>query len=313
MKAQSGFETFDFQGVIIAASEALTIAPLEWGMYAHRGAAEAMLGEHERAIRDFRIARRLQPYFIDMCEYEGNLWLELDRPEYVMEAWTEALSRASDSADYRLRAMLSAAGSSPATQERLYEWSRKRPRYAIIVLASLEGQAFDVELGKLLSTDPKLEHYQSEERQKVFRMWNEKGDARSLRQSLLEHPEWHADGWDLLAEHYASGREFQKAFDIAMQFGGKPILPALSGEADRAMIERVLEQHPGDLVAGLKLYELRLSEGLVDEALAALRDLQQANTDVAYLPFLEAQLHARKRDWESAWAGWKRYAAGRRN
>ena len=309
-ETDKGFERADLTGILETASAAMRIAPLEWGAYAQRAAAEASLGKTEAAIRDFRVARLLQPYFIDSCEYEGNLWLDLGHTQYATEAWKEALRRAPDGGHFSFRQMLSASASAPDVRAQLKAWADENPEYQLALLESGSNVEFQAEIEKLILQDPELRMFSHEQRKSLFQTWRRKGGAGRLQQVLLANPQWREEEWSLIASHYADEKDFRQAYETISKFASRPALPKIESHGKRDALERDFLLHSDDPMAGLSLYGLQMSQGHVDEALKTLGMMKRAQSHPRYLPFMEAELHARRQDWESAWAAWVEFAAG---
>lgn len=308
-RADQAFEKADFGQVVEAATAALRIAPLEWGAYAQRAAAEANLGQTEAAMRDFRIARYLQPYFVASCEYEGHLWLDLGHIDYATEAWKEALRRTPDGGHYSYRQMLAASASAPDVRAQLRAWARDNPEYQLALLESASTADFNSEIDKLLGQDPELKLFSRDQRRSLFQTWSRIGEAERLYQVLLAHPQWKAEEWRLIARHFAGEKDFRQAYETVSQFATKPPLPRIEFHGTRDNLERDFLLHSDDLMSGLSLYGLLVKEGSVDDALRTLGTMKRVPAHPRYLPYMEAELHARKQDWESAWSAWQEFAA----
>jgi uncharacterized protein HemY len=60
--------------------------------------------------------------------------------------------------------------------------------------------------------------------------------------------------------------------------------------------------------AGISLYYAYADQDRTDEAIAVLDQLTEMSNCPKFVFYLRAQLHARKRNWPSAWNDWKRFA-----
>ena len=309
-ETETAFAKADLDSVTEKATAALRIAPLEWGAYAQRAAAEANLGKTEAAIRNFRIARFLQPYFFDSCEYEGHLWLDLGHMQYATEAWKEALRRAPDGGHYSFRQMLTASASAPDVRAQLRAWADENPDYQLALLESAGIAEFKTEIEKLIAQDPELKIFNREQRKSLFQTWSQKDGAARLNQVLLANPQWQLEEWSRMARYYAQEKNFRRAYETVSKFALRPALPKIEPRGKRDTLERDFLLHSDDLMAGLSLYGMQVSEGNVDEAIKTLGTLKRVPSHPKYLSFMEAELHARKQDWESAWTAWEEYMAG---
>jgi hypothetical protein len=308
-QAEAGAESVDYDHLLEVTTAGLKIAPLEWSLYARRGMSKAYLGEPEAAIRDFRVARFLQPYFIDSCYDEGSMWLELDEPAYALEAWREALRRAPDGGFAAFQGMFAAADSHPAIREGLRAWAADEPLYQLALMNRASGEEFRKELDLMLVADPKLAHLSREQRSLLLQLWGQKGDRESLAKMLVSNPQWQSDQWRFLAEHYAAANDYRLAYETVRRYGTKPALPTLRLNAARSDLEREALLHAEDLSIGLALYAAQLKDGNIDQALETLRRLKRGEARPRYLSFMEAELHASRGAWKEAWSAWQEFAA----
>ena len=309
-RIDQGFEKANLRLVVEAATAALRIAPLEWSAYAQRASAEAHLGETIEAIRDFRTARYLQPYFVDLCEYEGYMWLDIGFPEYVAEAWKEALSRAPDGGHYSFGQMLAASASAPSVRDQLKTWALENPEYRLALLESASLAEFGSEIDRLLKQDPHLKMFRDDQRRSLFQTWSRIGRTEQLFEVLLAHPQWKAEEWSLVARHFADEKDYRQAYETVLQYSTKPPLPKIDFHGTRDELERDFLLHSDDLMSGLSLYGLLVKGGRVDDALKTLGTMKRVPSHPRYLPYLEAELHARKQDWDNAWLAWEEFASG---
>ena len=307
--AEIDFEGADYDHLVEMTTAALRIAPLDWNSYSQRAVAEANLAETEAAIRDFRIARFLQPHFIDICLYEGSLWLDFEEPAYALEAWSEALRRVPDGGGLQFAGMLAAAASRPEVRAQLYSWAIGDPKLQLAVLAACLPAEFSAELDTFFGYDPELKRISHDERKRFFRLWEQRGDRARLTALLLSHPEWEREEWSILSRQYAIEGDFRRAYETVRRFATKPQLPKLSDRSQGGDAEKKSARDPGDLVAGLRLYGLQMRDGSLDEALATLQQLKRGQPKLRYLSFMEAELLAQTEDWKGAWGAWEEFAA----
>ena len=308
--ANFDFEGADYDHLVETTTAALRIAPLDWNSYSQRAVAEANLAETEAAIRDFRIARFLQPHFVETCDYEGSLWLDLGQSAYALEAWKEALRRAPDGGAFLFSAILSATAHRPEIFAQVKTWGLGNLGLELVLMAIASPEEFKTQLDALLVADPELKRLSPEERKRLFQVWAQKGDAVRLTELLRAHPQWEKEEWRVLARHFAGGGDFRRAYDTAVTFGPKPTLPKMGTQRSRSDIERDLALNPDDLVSGLALYGLHVRQESFDDALNTLRKLKLAHPKLQYLSFMEAELHAKKEDWKEAWNAWEGFENG---
>ena len=308
--AGDGFEGADYDRIVEATTTALHIAPLDWNSYSQRAAAEADLAETDAAIHDFRVARFLQPYFVDSCVYEGSLWLDLGQPDHALEAWREALRRAPDGGGYLFNAMLSAAASHPEIRTGLEALALSESRYQLPLMSASSPPEFKTRLDAFLSADPELKRLSREERRTLFMLWSQKGDAASLAEMLRTHPQWEQEDWSILARQYAGAGDFHRAYETMLRFARRPALPKLETRSSKSDLERSFARDPNDITSGLALYGLQSRGGNLDAALETLRKLEHSQPKSRHLIFMEAELHAQREDWQAAWTAWEEFAAG---
>ncbi len=303
----------DYPLMISTATEALRIAPLEWGFYFHRACAEAVShSSTQSAVRDFAIARHLEPHWAESCLAEGKIWLELDEPERAFDAWAETLRRAPEIAPARYGQMLDAARTNVFLRAALVKLAQTNREFLPVLLQNADRVESDLEISALLTEDPALESFTRAQRKSLFAAWFQRGDRSELTRILLAHPEWQEDGWPWLAQNYADAKNYEAAYEVVRKFAARPSLPAPEAEPARNALERKFFYHPEDFPNGLALYFLQQKLGETDAALTTLRALKKIPEHPAYVSWLEAELWAEKGDWEKAWNAWREFSpAGR--
>ena len=299
----------DYPLMISTATEALRIAPLEWGFYFHRACAEAVShSSTQSAVRDFAIARHLEPHWVESCFTEGRIWLDLGEPERAFDAWAETLRRAPEIAPTRYGQMLDAARANVFLRAALVKLGQTNRDYLPILLQHADRLESDLEIGALLTEDPALEAFTRAQRKSLFAAWFQRGDRSQLTRSLLAHPEWLEDGWPWLAQNYADAKNYEAAYGIVRKFAASPSIPAPGAESPRNALERKFFYHPEDFQNGLALYFSQQKLGETDAALTTLRALKKIPEHPAYVSRLEADLWAEKGDWEKAWNAWQQFS-----
>jgi hypothetical protein len=124
---------------------------------------------------------------------------------------------------------------------------------------------------------------------------------------LEEHRNWRPFGWSFLAQYYAHGKDFRQAYEIVREFAPKPAVATPQVRGGRAGMERDFYHHSNDIVLGLALYGTQLHDGKLDDALETLRTVRKQKNAPRYLSFVEAELCARRKDWEGAWDAWTEF------
>ena len=298
----------DYTAALTTANEALRITPLDADLYYQRARAHAgrPIGTWSAAW-DFGTARFLEPHWTQMCIEEGKTWADAGQQKLALDAWTEAFRRAEKDGAERYRQMLEWTQGRPAAHAMLGRLARNSPDFLIVFLA--QASAFDCELliGELIKADPKLKMLSSEQRKKLFSIWNWRGDRRLLFEMLRANPEWQKEGWRPLAVLYAEANEHKTACEIARDSLPRPSMPKLPGTRPLAELERMFRARPDDIILGLQLRNSLLSIGKTKDALDTLRTLQALPNHPAYLYYLEADQFEESEDWVQAWGAWLRY------
>ena len=298
--------------MISTATEALRIAPLEWSFYFHRACAEALSHSTQGAVRDFQIARRLEPLWAESCFAEGRIWLELDEPARAFDAWEETLRRLPETAPVRYGQMLDAARANFFVRAALVRLARTNRDYLPVLLQRADRVESSLEIGALLTEDPVLESFTGAQRKSLFAAWFQRGDRSELTRTLLEHPKLQPDGWTWLAQNYADAKNYEAAYAIVRKFAVRPSIPAPDSERPRSELERKFFYHPEDFQNSLALYFSQQKAGETDAALATIRALKKLAGHPAYVSCLEADLWAEKGEWEKAWHAWQEFTTASR-
>ena len=287
---------------------ALHIAPLDWTLYYERAGAEATAGLTSDAIRDFQVSRYLQGSLAGPCIEEGKIWAALNEPEYALEAWTEAVRR---SADKRLvyREIMSAAAALPEIVASMDGWAQLDIERLLAFLEVASPEVFLTETDRLVESDPDLAALSPDQLAIFFQIWERKGDRETLAQALLTHPDWQKQAWRFLAEYHAARKDFQVAFETVRHFASPPPLPKVELRIPRSELETRFLLDPDNLTNGLSLFTAQVQVESFEDALRTLHKIQQTLHPPSYLWFMEAETHAQREDWESAWKAWSDFAS----
>ena len=305
-RASSAAEREDFAAVIGATTTAVGLAPLDWRFYAQRAVAELESNTTADAIRDFRIARFLQPHWTAACMFEADAWLAAGHPEYALEAWRDALDREPAGETKLFYQMLEATRSLPGLRGEVRSWARGRPSYEVCVLQSADAWEFKGEIDAVLFEDPDLQQFSENQRRDLFEIWAQRGNADELAELLRAHPSWQKYAWKFMASYAAARQDFRFAYEMVSRFSEPPKMPHVtSAGGAAASLERAFVIDPADLVTGLALYAAQVREGSSTGALRTLRTLRRNPASPRYLGVLEAQLYAAAQDWERAWTTWQ--------
>jgi hypothetical protein len=162
-------------------------------------------------------------------------------------------------------------------------------------------------LNNLLKSDPDLRSLPEEEQAALFASWIQKGDVNDLQARFAKNPAWQRSGWRAVAEYSAAQNDFEAASKIAFKGLSKPVLPKLAITDTIQKLQRRLLLNPADYPAAYALYEAEIKKGRKDEVLAMLQDVTLLPGCPPYFYFLEADLHAGRREWQECWTALKAY------
>jgi len=285
-----------------AANAALDIAPLNWTFYLRRGSAEAFRhGAREQAANDFKIGRTLEPHSIDVCVYEGEVWLGADEPQLCLEAWHEALERSGPKKILIYTALLNLAQTNPEVHRGLEGVASTDPDYLITFLNFASPEEVKFELEGWLEHDPNLTSLTVDQQKKLFTVWYSRGDQETLANLLLTHTQLQISGWKYLAQHFASKQDFALATMTALRFLPPQNFEPLSPEQITTARSSHFENHPDDLVEGIKLCQAQVQENDLDGALDTISMLERIKDTPRSIFYLKAQVYVKKQLWEQAW------------
>jgi hypothetical protein len=285
-----------------AANAALEIEPLDWTFYFHRASAETFRnGGTEDAENDFAIARFLEPHSIDLCVEEGEVWLGAGDAKRCLEAWHEALRRSGPQGVKIYSTLLRLAQNNPDVHHGLEDVAGTDVEYLITFLNYATPEEEKSELDDLLSRDPNLQSLNSDQQSKLFSAWYARGNQDDLADLLLSHTQFQIAGWKFLAEHFAAKQDFELACMTTLRYlpqpaaQPEPVDPASSAQPNH------FNNHPDDIVEGIKLCQAQVQDNQIDEALDTIAKLERLKGCPPYIFYLKAQLCVKKQLWEQAW------------
>jgi len=178
---------------------------------------------------------------------------------------------------------------------------RSDPRCLTTMLQLATPVEFQLELQQLLSDDPELQSLTPKVLNALFQNWYEKGDRLGLAESLREHPGWENIAWRQLARIYAEYRDYRQAYETVMRHITPPALPQPEPDDTIESLATRFRAEGRNVDAGLMLAQAEAQQDKVDDALAILTTLSAVPSAPRAIHFLEAQLQARKGDWQKAW------------
>jgi O-antigen ligase len=288
-------------------TEALKIAPLNWHLYFQRAYAETFqAGETARAGADFMAARLLESKWVKPCFDEGSTWLVADEPDLCMDAWQEALRRATPEEKPDLyKEMLALARNNEMVHDDLLELAAGNLAFQLIFLDFASTDETNSMVADILKDDPDLHSVNQHGRETLFTAWWNQGDRDALVTNLKSHADWLDAGWFFLARACANEKDFQQAWEIVAKYSPAPIIPAISSDRPVAELEQTFYDQNENLADGILLYLAQAKQGRVDDALSTLRALEKNKDCPKYVYYLEAKLWAQKQQWELAWTAWQ--------
>jgi hypothetical protein len=256
------------------------------------------------ALEDFRRARFLEPNAFEIPFQEGVVWLA-SQPSLALGAWQEALRRGGAQRLEGFGQMLAlATQQNPAVRHGLEQLAVASHDLALVYLQGVAGADFKSALHDLLARDPNLETFPSDEKERLFALWEERGDPEELIGATDAHPDWMKDGWRAIGRYHASKKRFRKAFEIVERFGNSPAMPQSTGESSIAQLEQAFQSRPDDYEIGYQLYREQMKTGRIDDALMTVRHFTERPDCPAYFRYLEAKAWGAKENWERGWNAW---------
>ena len=285
-----------------ASNAAIELSPLNWTYYFRRGSTEAFRnGGAKEADNDFQIGRFLEPNSIDLCVYEGEVWLGADESQLCLEAWHEALNRSGPQEVLIYTTLLGLSQNNPEVHHGLEDVTSTNVDYLITYLDFATPEEEKTLLNDLLDRDPNLQTLSSDQQRKLFSAWYDHGDQDDLASLLLTHAQLQMTGWKFLARHFADKKDFQLATMTALRYLPPPIIQAVPADEAPDVPSSHFENHPDDVVEGIKLCQAQMQDNQVDEALSTISKLETLKDCPHSIFYLKAQLCAKKELWEQSW------------
>lgn len=300
-------ERGQFDYTVHLANAALRFAPLKWELYFYRALGRLYAsGQIDRAVRDFRRARWLEPLAVQVPFQEGLTWLAW-QPALAPGAWQEALRRPAADPAALYRRMLDEAGEHPELRDDLRLMALDDPELLLVFLEQATPAETTIEIERLLQEDPDLARLTATQRQRLLLLWARRGDRERLAATLDAKPQWREASWQAHALVLAGQGHFQAACELAQRSVLAPALPPVATTRSVADLQRDLLMRPDDFVAGFALYRAQRTANQRDDALATLRRLTPLPACPRYFHYLEAQLAMELGQWQNAWGAWRRF------
>jgi tetratricopeptide (TPR) repeat protein len=299
----------NFNELLGLASTGLTIAPLDWVFYYHRGVAEAALYRPRSEVqRDFAAARYLLPNWPQIYVKEGLVWLQVGEPDLAFDIWEEGMKRWPDNAPALYAQIFDLIKDDADLRDRWRQLGHIDRRCLPILLGSVNNMEFELELERLFSEDPELLSFTPAELNTFFHVWYEHGDKLRLAETLQQHPDWQKIAWRDLAHAYADYRDYRQAYETVVRFAPAPGLPDIDSRESIELLATRFKAGGGTEQEGLILARAEAERGEIDDALTILQILSTKPGASRYLYHFEGELWARKGEWQKAWQAMSKYA-----
>ena len=300
-------EQKDYPVALEAATGALQLAPLDWGVHQARGAIALAIPIKSEAIREFAAARALLPYWSDLRMKQGLLWAEAGDIDRAFDLWAEAMKLFPAEAPDLYAQIHEWVKDDPELMDRWRELGRGNKDCLLFFFSQASPFEFALELGRLLTENPALTNFTPPDLKRLFAAWYKKGDRLALAETLQEHPEWGNIAWRELALAYADYQDYRPAYETAARFAPPPSLPSVDPTSIGFMAAqfRVSRDIGKD---GLLLATAQFQTGADDEALRTISIALAAPRAPRELNYLAAQIWARKGHWQKAWEALREYA-----
>lgn len=286
-------------------NQAIAMRPLDFQLYFERAETHLLLRKgNEQALKDFSIARSLQPHNAYMCYKEGVTWLSY-RPEYAILGWREFLKRFPEAAAGRhgyYWAIVDQSRLFPELRAQVWKLADSLELKIEFLNSVTTREDFELCLKDILARQPDLAALESAQRMSLFQMWQRLGDEESLMAAIESNKTWERDGgWKLLSAHYAKESDFRRACEIAAIYLPSLIRTTPGTSTDIQALERAFLFNPLDARLGIDLFQAYKSRGDLDAAIRTLEKVKNCMHPPAYLHQEMAALFVAKEDFRRAW------------
>jgi O-antigen ligase len=278
-----------------------SIRPLDWRI--HFLSAHLHLIESQNvslALREFGLARQLQPNFFKPCDDEGCIWMEFE-PSLAIPAWREAVRRDAKLAKQNYWRWLSLSAEYPKVNQQLWELSVTPSLQIAFLRQPMSEERFGRYIREFLARNTDLDTLPIEDRNELLRVWHDRGDREHLINELQRNPQWQDYGWKILAAHHASQSRFKEAYELALKWLPTNAPIARNPNMSLERLEQAFVFNPTDPRAGMELFWAQMGTSDYDSALRTLKKLEGIPQAPAYLPQEVASVHAAMGDYRQAW------------
>ena len=275
--------------------------PLDWNGYFSRAAGDLVTDrEPDEALRDFRIARALNPSSARMTFQEGVYWLPVE-PRWALDAWRETLNRPRDTQVGHRDLLEGYFLSYPQLREGLLELSESDAALRFQLLGQLRGETYSRALERDLNYDPLLRFYGEDQRTVLLRKWARSGGGERLLELLERHPDIIGESWQLKAAGEANTGNLRSAIRTVRREVQPPTIPVQDDASDIVHLEREFRNRPQDLLKGATLLRKQIELKRWAQALQTAVTLSRNPEAPDYVFFWAGEIYFMQDDLERSW------------
>ncbi|GHC05907.1 O-antigen ligase family protein [Cerasicoccus arenae] len=287
----------------------LIFLPMDWELYLQRGQARLYIENNTNGARqDFQRARAIEPVLVAPALYEGQVWLPRST-HYAYEAWADALTRQSENPGELHHRIILESTKNPRFARDLDRLSQITPEFRKNYLASLKKEDFLRALSEDLRRDPQLTGFTPEQRERIMKIWLERGDSGRLIRFLEENPDAAPNSWYYRANALARMGNYPAAIQLAQEYAPIPQIPAMESLMLRDIREQraLFASRTTDVVRGGILLQTQLNNQDTEGARWTIEQLLKLKNPPPYVYYWQGELSRLDNNYADAWSGWKQY------
>lgn len=301
MKASQAQQDERFEEALDLINRAIRLEPLRYRHYSKRAVYAAEGGRPlEEAVRDFAIARKLEPSHPIISLGEAEFWLGL-RPVYAIPALEDAMRRQPPVAGFFFHKMMERSGIDPRFGRALAELALSDPELQMKYFIAASPKEIAAQLKRIVADDPALGKWNRTQRRWLFSYWYAMGDRDALVAELLSRPDWREAGWRELCKHYCAMKDFEAALKIAKEDIPVPVLPRLFESRSAEELRAAFVLSPSDVSVGIRLYQAETLSDNLEGAVRALEKSTELPDCPDYVFYLLAEAREKMALFERAW------------
>ncbi len=265
----------DAATAIAAGTRSAAIEPMQWTPYFQRARTELMLQNNaDAALKDFRIARQVEPIWARVPYAEGFLWEPTDHVQ-AFAAWREALHRADDTPEGMWRDIYEHMKLWPDGEKFGSILSKTQPLFRWEFLTKqVSAQRLPMEMAEELRLDPDLTDYSPMQRVEILKRWADV-DGAAAQAYLQSHPKVVTTAWMIEASAFATMGHPEKALELAHQHLPPLPVPEFNyyGAQDLRSLSEEFAAHPDNVKTGSTLARRQMQDKDFAGAAATLRKM----------------------------------------